>query len=220
MPAAQRRAGGIEEIGARGGLLVEPADILGRSPCSCRGETAKPSSRELDRRLRTARPRAACRSACARSRAAAARRARRPNGRRPPRRRSRAACRPAPRNSCGVAAAGAVSRASKVVTVPAAASYQARKAPPPRPEDCGSTRPSTVCTATSASAALPPARSTSSPASAASGLAATTICRLACTTGLRPIAARRLRRDGVGRLLGEGWARAESGSGTANATAL
>ncbi len=34
-------------------------------------------------------------------------------------------------------------------------------APPPMPEDCGSTSPSTSCTATAASIALPPRSSTS-----------------------------------------------------------
>src|SRR5512136_2427625 len=47
-------------------------------------------------------------------------------------------------------------------------------APPPSPELCGSTRPSAACTATAASAALPPARSTWTPASTAYGLAAAT----------------------------------------------
>src|SRR5690606_20434475 len=48
-------------------------------------------------------------------------------------------------------------------------------APPPRPELCGSTRPSIACTATAASIALPPRRSTAVPASTASGCAATTM---------------------------------------------
>src|SRR5262245_24018343 len=47
--------------------------------------------------------------------------------------------------------------------------------PPPRPELCGSTRPSTACTATAASTAEPPFLSTFRPASTASGLAAATI---------------------------------------------
>src|SRR4051812_18661931 len=47
--------------------------------------------------------------------------------------------------------------------------------PPPRPELCGSTRPSVACTATAASTAVPPARSTFSPASTAIGLAAATM---------------------------------------------
>src|SRR5690606_30423868 len=63
-------------------------------------------------------------------------------------------------------------------------SYQTRNAPPPMPDDCGSTSPSTVCTAISASAALPPSRNISRPASAASGCAATTMRRSARTTCL------------------------------------
>src|ERR1039458_5263679 len=53
-------------------------------------------------------------------------------------------------------------------------------APPPRPELCGSTSPSTACITTAASAAAPPACRTRMPACAASGLAATTI---ACGPG-------------------------------------
>src|SRR5579872_3987354 len=49
------------------------------------------------------------------------------------------------------------------------------KAPPPKPELCGSTSPSTACTATAASMAEPPRCSTFTPASTASGLAAATI---------------------------------------------
>src|SRR5690349_14959409 len=48
-------------------------------------------------------------------------------------------------------------------------------APPPSPLDCGSTRPSTACTATAPSAAVPPARMTSQPALLAYGLAVTTM---------------------------------------------
>src|ERR1700760_91829 len=48
-------------------------------------------------------------------------------------------------------------------------------APPPRPELCGSTRPSTACTATAASIAEPPAFSTFRPAATARGLAAATL---------------------------------------------
>jgi hypothetical protein len=61
--------------------------------------------------------------------------------------------------------------------------------PPPSPELCGSTRPSTACTATAASTAEPPAFSTFSPASTAMGLAAATIAVEACAfeaAGLRP----------------------------------
>src|SRR5471032_2789230 len=46
------------------------------------------------------------------------------------------------------------------------------KAPPPMPEDSGSTNPSTIWVAIAASTAEPPARSISRPASAACGLAA------------------------------------------------
>src|SRR5262245_25473722 len=49
------------------------------------------------------------------------------------------------------------------------------KAPPPSPDDCGSTKLSTNCTATAASAALPPPRRISRPASTAAALAAATI---------------------------------------------
>ncbi len=47
--------------------------------------------------------------------------------------------------------------------------------PPPMPEDCGSTTPNAICTATAASAAVPPWFNTSSPASTASGWAAATM---------------------------------------------
>src|SRR5260370_30774960 len=58
------------------------------------------------------------------------------------------------------------------------------KAPPPIPEDCGSTRLSTICVAIAASAAAPPARSIARPAAAARGLAAATMCRGATTFSL------------------------------------
>jgi hypothetical protein len=48
-------------------------------------------------------------------------------------------------------------------------------APPPMPEDSGSTSPSIICTAIAASTAEPPRFSISAPASAASGWAAATI---------------------------------------------
>ena len=57
------------------------------------------------------------------------------------------------------------------------------KAPPPMPEDCGSTRLSTICAAMPASTALPPWRNMARPASAASGWAAITMCFLALTSG-------------------------------------
>ena len=88
----------------------------------------------------------------------------------------------ASRKSDGVASAGAVSRPSKVVRSPLLASYQTRNAPPPRPEDCGSTRPSMACTATRASAALPPSRRIFNPACAAIGLAAATMNDFAVTS--------------------------------------
>ena len=86
------------------------------------------------------------------------------------------------RNKSAVAAAGAVSRPSKFSKVLLAASQVRRNAPPPIPEDCGSTTFSTICVAMAASTALPPLRKMASPASAASGFAATTICRLALTS--------------------------------------
>ncbi len=52
------------------------------------------------------------------------------------------------------------------------------------PLDCGSTSVSTICTATAASTALPPSRSTCAPASVASGLAAATTWRLKTQPGL------------------------------------
>ena len=57
-----------------------------------------------------------------------------------------------------------------------APSQCSKKAPPPMPLDCGSTKPSTICTAIAASSAEPPARRICSPASVASGLAAATAC--------------------------------------------
>src|SRR5918992_4436269 len=53
------------------------------------------------------------------------------------------------------------------------------KAPPPMPEDSGSTKPSIICTAIAASTAEPPRFNTSAPASAASGCAAATMKRFA-----------------------------------------
>ena len=52
------------------------------------------------------------------------------------------------------------------------------------PLDCGSTSVSTICTATAASTALPPAASTWKPASVASGLAAATAKRWPLQPGL------------------------------------
>jgi len=72
-----------------------------------------------------------------------------------------------PRNMSDAADAGAVSLPSKVVTFFVAGSYSTRNAPPPMPEDSGSTRVSTICAAMAASTAEPPAWSISSPALAA-----------------------------------------------------
>ena len=58
----------------------------------------------------------------------------------------------------GVAACGAVSRASRNTSLPLAASCSRKNPPPPRPELIGSTTPSTEDTVTAASKALPPAR--------------------------------------------------------------
>jgi hypothetical protein len=60
-----------------------------------------------------------------------------------------------------------------------AASRWSRKPPPPMPVSGASTKPSTSCTATAASTALPPRRRISSPASTASGWAADTMKRSA-----------------------------------------
>src|SRR5215212_3983512 len=62
--------------------------------------------------------------------------------------------------------------------------------PPPSPDDCGSTSPSTACTATAASTASPPSRSTFRPVSTASGLAAATIGRSAVAAGADAVAVR------------------------------
>jgi hypothetical protein len=51
------------------------------------------------------------------------------------------------------------------------------------PLDCGSTSPSTICTAIAASMAEPPACSTPLPASAANGLAAATANLLVAQPG-------------------------------------
>ena len=57
-------------------------------------------------------------------------------------------------------------------------------APPPMPEDCGSTTLSTSWTAIAASTALPPRASVAMPASTAAGCAATTIACLLVTSAL------------------------------------
>ena len=91
----------------------------------------------------------------------------------------------------GLAAADAVSRPSYVSTACCPASQCTRNAPPPRPDDCGSTSPSTSCVAIAASTADPPLRRISRPAWAASGLAATTMwccamTRLLAVLGVAP----------------------------------
>ena len=80
-----------------------------------------------------------------------------------------------------MAAKGAVSRPSNVVSFLVVASNHTRKAPPPIPELCGSTKPRTACTATIASAAVPPSFRTRAPAVAAWGLATATIQSFAKT---------------------------------------
>ncbi|KAG0755428.1 hypothetical protein G6F22_020614 [Rhizopus arrhizus] len=79
----------------------------------------------------------------------------------------------ASRKRSGRAAAGAVSRLSTVWMRPVLAEYSTMNAPPPIPEDCGSTRFSTSWVAMAASTTLPPRRSIASPAWVASGLAET-----------------------------------------------
>ena len=105
-----------------------------------------------------------------------------------------------------MAAAGAVSRPSRAVTV--VPSRWRRKAPPPRPLDCGSTRPRTICTAIAASTAEPPSRSICAPASAARGLAAATIQCAADQPGfsVQPVACSGVARVASGKV---GAARAE-----------
>ena len=87
-------------------------------------------------------------------------------------------------------AIGAVSRPSNVVSFPVVASNHTRKAPPPIPELCGSTKPRTACTATIASAAVPPSFRTRAPAAAACGLATATIHSFAKIGSPRALAAR------------------------------
>ena len=88
------------------------------------------------------------------------------------------------RKRSGFAAAGAVSRPSYARSLRDAASCTSMKPPPPIPDDCGSTRPSTSCAAIAASTALPPRASIACPAPTASGFAAAIMnCR--ATTGFR-----------------------------------
>ena len=89
---------------------------------------------------------------------------------------------PGSTNRRSSAAAGAVSRPSQACS--ALPSQCSKNAPPPMPLDCGSTRVNTICTATAASSALPPARSIWAPASAASGLAAATANVVVAQPGL------------------------------------
>ena len=72
-------------------------------------------------------------------------------------------------NCVGVAAAGAFSRPSMAKVRSCRARWIIMKPPPPMPENCGSTTLSTNWIAAAASIALPPRRSTSAPACAASG---------------------------------------------------
>ena len=83
------------------------------------------------------------------------------------------------RNKSLVTLAGAVSRPSKDSIAPLVALKCSKKPPPPIPEDCGSTRPSTICAEIAASMAEPPASSISRPARAAWGLATATMPCLA-----------------------------------------
>src|SRR5262245_53044893 len=75
------------------------------------------------------------------------------------------------RNMSRVAAFGATSRASTIVSKPSEARCSSQKPPPPRPELLGSTTASAALTATAASNALPPCLRISIPASVASGWA-------------------------------------------------
>ena len=82
---------------------------------------------------------------------------------------------PLARKRSSFAAAGAVSRPSNVLSALAFLSQWIRKAPPPMPEDCGSTWFNTSCTAMAASTALPPSFRIFAPTWAAMGFAATTM---------------------------------------------
>ena len=80
---------------------------------------------------------------------------------------------PATTYMSSVAAAGAISRMSKVVVLPSIATTM--KPPPPSPELHGSTTDSANDTASAASTALPPAARMARPASVASGCALATM---------------------------------------------
>src|SRR6185312_4006289 len=75
------------------------------------------------------------------------------------------------RNMSRVAAPGAFSRASIIVSKPSLARWIRMKPPAPSPDAFGSTTLSAAATATAASNALPPASSISLPAAVASGCA-------------------------------------------------
>ena len=79
------------------------------------------------------------------------------------------------RNRSGRAFFGAVSRPSSALSLRVTPSQCSRNAPPPMPEDCGSTRPSTAWAAMAASTALPPWRRMASAASDAAGSAVATM---------------------------------------------
>ena len=91
----------------------------------------------------------------------------------------------------GFASSGAVSRPSSVVSLREAASKWTRNPPPPSPEDCGSTSPSTSCAAIMASTAEPPLARMSLAALVAAGSAVTAMKLAAVTRALasRPVAA-------------------------------
>ena len=81
----------------------------------------------------------------------------------------------ASRNRSGRAFFGAVSRPSSALSLRVTPSQCSRNAPPPMPEDCGSTRPSTAWAAIAASTALPPWRRIARAASDAAGSAVATM---------------------------------------------
>ena len=96
-----------------------------------RGEIGEALLGQLDRGLEQPRPGQLAPFLVRGLEQAQACRARRPSGRRRPRRRTSSACRPRPRKRSGVAAAGAVSRPSSVLTARLASSQWTMKAPPP-----------------------------------------------------------------------------------------
>ena len=75
-----------------------------------------------------------------------------------------------------VARAGAAASPSKEVSFPATPSQCITSEPPPMPEDCGSTRPSTIWAAIAASMGVPPLSSMARAARVARGCAVTAIC--------------------------------------------